>query len=129
MPPTATTTAIPRALVDKLQNALRAGDQALEAIAGAEPRDERDRLLTLQVIHDLHLGDIDRVGHAVRWQHHPTVAALKTRLEQAVLAALDAIVDGATIDVHSDEVAAVRAIEREGLVPEVRSEEHTSELQ
>lgn len=119
MPPTATTTAIPRSLVDKLQNALRAGDEALEALAGAEPRDERDRLLTLQVIHDLHLGDIDLVGDAVRWQHHPTVTALKTRLEQAVLAELDAMVDGATIDVDSDAVAAIRAIARKDLVPEV----------
>src|SRR3546814_17806051 len=109
MPPTATTTAIPRSLVDKLQNALRAGDEALEAIAGAEPRDERDRLLTLQVIHDLHLGDIDRVGDAVRWQHHPTVAALKTRLEQAVLAELDAMVAGATVDRDSPPLPPLRA--------------------
>lgn len=119
MPPTATTTAIPRSLVDKLQHALRIGDDALSAVAGAGPRDERDRLLTLQVIHDLHLGDIDEVGDAVRWQHHPGIAALKTRLEGEVLAALDDMADGATIDADSDAVAAIRSIARQDLVPEV----------
>jgi hypothetical protein len=119
MPPTAATTAIARTLVDKLQHALRTGEPALAAVADAEPRDDRDRLLTLQVIHDLHVGDIDQVGDAVRWQHHPAVATLKTRLEQEVLASLDAMADGATIDADADAVAAIRAIARQDLVPEV----------
>lgn len=119
MPPMASTTTIPRSLADKLQNALRAGEAGLAAIAESEPLDARDRLLTLQVIHDLHVGDIDRVGDAVRWQHHPAVAGLKTRLEADVLAELDTMLDGATIDADSDAVAAVRAIARQDLVPEV----------
>ena len=119
MPPTATTTAIPRSLVDKLQHALRTGEPALSQVTDAEPCDDRDRLLTLQVIHDLHVGDIDQVGDAVRWQHHPAVATLKTRLEAEVLAELDAMADGATIDLDADAVAAIRAIARQDLVPEV----------
>lgn len=102
MPPVARTT-IPRSLVDELEHALRTGEPALSAVADGQPRRDRDRLLTLQVIHDLHVGDIDRVGDAVRWQHHPAVATLKTRLEQGVLAELDAMVEDDTAD---DAVAA-----------------------
>lgn len=118
MPPTATTTTIPRLLVDKLQHALRAGEPVLSTVADEQPRDLRDRLLTLQVIHDLHVGDIDRVGDAVRWQHHPAVATLKIRLEQDVLAQLDAMIDGDDGD-GDDAVATIRAIARKDLVPEV----------
>lgn len=119
MPPMASTTTIPRSLVDKLHHALRTGESAFGALADGEPLDARDRLLTLLVVHDLHLGDIDRVGEAVRWQHHPSVAALKTRLERDVLAELDAMVDVVTVEPGSDTVAAVRAIARRDLVPEV----------
>ena len=118
MPPVART-AIPRSLVEKLERALRTGDDALTAMSDARPLDDRDRLLTLQVIHDLHVGDIDRVGDAVRWQHHPAVAALKTRLEQDVLAELDAMVEGDARDGDDDAVATVRAIARHDLVPRV----------
>ncbi|MFP5320967.1 MAG: iron-containing redox enzyme family protein [Acidimicrobiia bacterium] len=117
MPPTATATAIPRSLADRLSNALRQGDDALRALAGARPRDARDRLRALQVIHDLHVGDIDRVGEAVRFQHHPAVAALKGRLEADVLAELDAMVELTPTDV--DAVAEMRAIARQDQVPEV----------
>ena len=118
MPPVARTT-IPRSLVDTLERALRTGEPALTAVADGQPSDERDRLLTLQVIHDLHLGDIDRVGDAVRWQHHPAVAALKTRLEQEVLDALDAMIEGDSSAGDADAVAAMRAIARQDLVPRV----------
>jgi hypothetical protein len=87
-------------------------------MAGAEPRDERDGLLALQQIHDLHVGDIDRVGDAVRFQHHPVIAELKGRLEAEVIARLDAMVapdDAADLDA----VAEVRAIARQDQVPEV----------
>jgi hypothetical protein len=118
MPPVAMTT-IPRSLVDKLEHALRTGEPAIAAIADGEPRDVRDRLLTLQVIHDLHLGDVDRVGDAVRFQHHPSVAALKTRLERDVLAELDALIEGDATGGDDDAVATIRTIARKGLVPRV----------
>jgi len=116
VPPTATTTAIPRSLVDRLSNALRQGDHALQVVSGAEARDERDRLRTLQVIHDLHVGDIDRVGDAVRFQHHPVVAELKGRLEAEVIATLDGMIEPPD---GTDAVAAMRAIARQDQVPEV----------
>jgi hypothetical protein len=112
-------TAIPRSLVEKLERALRTGDDAITAVADARPLDDRDRLLTLQVIHDLHVGDIDRVGDAVRWQHHPAVAALKIRLEHDVLAELDAMIEGDASDGDADAVATMRAIARRDLVPRV----------
>ncbi|HSP03373.1 MAG TPA: iron-containing redox enzyme family protein [Acidimicrobiales bacterium] len=118
MPPVART-AIPRSLVEKLERALRTGEDALSALADAQPVDERDRLLTLQVIHDLHVGDIDRVGDAVRWQHHPAVAALKTHLEQDVLAELDAMIEGDATDGDDDAVATMRVIARQDLVPRI----------
>lgn len=118
MLPVARTT-IPRSLVDKLERALRTGDDALSAVADAQPIDARDRLLTLQVIHDLHVGDIDRVGDAVRWQHHPAVAALKTRLERDLLTELDAMIEGDASEGDADAVATVRAIARQDLVPRV----------
>lgn len=117
MPPTAPPTSIPRSLVERLESALRRGGEALEDLAGAEPRDLRDRLLTLQVVHDLHVGEIDRVGDAVRFQHHPVVAELKGRLESDVVAQLDAAVEATPADV--DAVAAVRAVARQDQVPAV----------
>jgi hypothetical protein len=107
-------TPISRSLADRLARALRGGGPALDELHGAEPLDDRDRLLALQQIHDLHLGDLDRVGPAARWQHHPVVAELKGRLEAAVLADLDADVEPGV-----DAVAAMRATARQDLIPEV----------
>jgi hypothetical protein len=108
-------TSIPRTLEERLASALRRGDDALTAMAGDEPVDERDGLLTLLLVHDLHVAEIEQVGPALRWQHHPTVAELKLRLEEDVLRSLGREGAGAT----DDPVAAIRAIAREGLVPEV----------
>jgi len=117
VPPTDAPARIPRTLADRLATALRCGEDAVAALAGAEACDERDRLLALQVVHDLHVGPIDRVGDAVRFQHHPVVAELKGRLEAEVLAQLDAMVEPVADDV--DAVAELRAIAREDQVPEV----------
>lgn len=118
MPPAART-AIPRTLVDELERALRTGEDALASVAHATPWDARDRLLALQVIHDLHVGDIDRVGDAVRWQHHPAVATLKTRLEGGVLAELDTMIEGDATDGDDDAVSTMRVIARRDLVPRI----------
>jgi hypothetical protein len=117
VPPVATPTSIPRSLAERLANALRQGPDALDALAGQDAADDRDRLLALGVIHDLHVGDIDRVGDAVRFQHHPAVAELKGRLEARVLDQLDAMVEGAAST--GDAVADVRAVAREDQVPAV----------
>jgi hypothetical protein len=62
----------------------------LHTLADATPVDRRDRVLTLLTLHDLHTAPLELVGDAVRHQHHPAVAALKTRLETSWLAELDA---------------------------------------
>jgi hypothetical protein len=74
-------------------------------------------LRTLQLIHDLHVGDLDRVGDAVRFQHHPVVAELKGRLEAEVIAHLDRMVAGAGS--AGDPVADIRAVARDDQVPAV----------
>ena len=108
-------------------------------MSDAGPADRRDGLLALLQIHDLHLGPVDRIGPATRWQHHPAVAALKGRLEQSVIEDLDAagcgpgaigpdvigpgVVGGpaapASLRDPAGAAAALRAIARADLVPEV----------
>ena len=109
-----------RQLHTRLELALRKGGDALDGLAGGAASDERDVLLTLARIHDLHLAPIDRVGPAVRWQHHPAVAALKVELEAQVLSSLPAP-DVAAPDVSADDdaVGEIRRIGRDGLVPTV----------
>ena len=84
--PTGTPTLHER-LVDALADPTGA---VLDALAGAEPVDRRDRVLALMTVHDLHTAPLDVVGPAVRHQHHPAVADLKRRLESSWLAELDA---------------------------------------
>lgn len=85
--------------------ALDRGGDALHELAGADPLDRRDELLTLLAVTDLHLAPVDRLGGRVRFQHHPAVAALKARLEERYL---DRLPPGpAEVD---DAVAAIRRI-------------------
>ena len=55
----------------------------------AEPADRRDRFLTLLQVYDLHTAPLEALGDGVRFQHHPAVAGLKTRLEEPWLAELE----------------------------------------
>lgn len=112
-----TPSSVPRTLALRLEGALRQGPHALEHLAGAEPKDERDRLLALHTILDLHLSPVDTLGPAVRWQHHPVVAELKYRLEVEELEILEAD-DRGPAD-YLDAVSSMRAIARDGLVPPV----------
>lgn len=104
-----------RTLTTRLDLALRRGDAGLYGLGAAEPIDERDGLLALAVIHDLHLAPIDRVGPAVRFQHHPVVAELKARLEEDALRPLP----DPTGDVPDDAVREMRRIGRVDAVPPV----------
>lgn len=65
-------------------------DGQLRALEGADAADRLDRVLVLQQIYDLHRRPLHEVGAAVRWQHHAVVADIKTRLETAWIAELDA---------------------------------------
>jgi hypothetical protein len=77
-------------LVERLADALadRTG-AVLERLAGAEPVDRRDRVLTLLSVYDLHTAPPLQPVLQGRHQHHPAVAALKNRLESAWLAELE----------------------------------------
>lgn len=54
----------------------------------AAPRDERERLLLLHQVYELHLAPVQRLGERARLQGDPRVAALKSRLEQEWVAEL-----------------------------------------
>lgn len=77
-------------IATRLRHALEAADSSsLEALRDAEPVDERDRLLTLVAIYELHRAPLEQLGVAARRQHHPVVSALKKRCEERWLAELD----------------------------------------
>jgi hypothetical protein len=65
----------------RLDGALLAGADALDALVDMEPVDRRDAVLALLAIHDLHTAPIERLGDGVQWQHHPP-------LERSVLGSL-----------------------------------------
>jgi hypothetical protein len=74
-------------LASALDSALTTGE--LQPLAGTEPADRRDRFLTLLQIYDLHTAPLPAIGERVRFQGHPSVAALKARLEQTWLDELE----------------------------------------
>ena len=106
-------------LITQFSTALADGGRSLEALAGAEPVDWRDLLLSLSAIHDLHAAPLRHLDGRERFQHHPAVAAIKWRLEEALLAELDRRDDAAGWDLPDRPSAAMRAIAVRGLVPEI----------
>lgn len=104
-----------------LQLALMQGDPALDAL-DLVPESWVEHLLTLNVVHDLHLAPIDGLRGTERHQHHPTVVALKAELEGGMLRGLcerEQTEDwGADLD-EGDPVAAIRALAARGRMPEV----------
>jgi hypothetical protein len=115
----------PTPLAARLEAALGAGGPALEHVATATALDEHDRLVTLTRLHALHVAPIDVVGPAVRFQHHPALAALKWRLEAQVLDGIEAACAASPDHVadevsdRADPVAAMRAVATRDLVPSV----------
>lgn len=109
----------PAGLCGRLGAALDRGSNALYRLASAGPRDERDQLGTLLLVHDLHLAPLEEVGARSRHQHHPVVAALKARLETALLDRLDAQVALDDCGAGDDVVAGIRAVAAVDLVPPV----------
>jgi hypothetical protein len=82
--PVATQTPAP--LYDAVRAGLR-GEAALVALP--LEADRRDRFLSLLAVYDLHTAPLEVVGDAARLQGHPTIAALKHRLEADWLAELE----------------------------------------
>ena len=106
-------------LFAQLGTALADGGRGLEALAGADPVDWRDLLLTLSAIHDLHTAALGSLDGRERLQHHPAVAAIKWRLEETLIADLARRDQTAGWDLPARPTAAMRAIAVRGLVPEV----------
>jgi hypothetical protein len=96
-----------------------AGGRGLEALAGAEPVDWRDVLLTLSAIYDLHTAPLALLDGRERLQHHPAVADLKWRLEETLVAELVRRDEAEAWDLPDRAAAAMRAIGVRGLVPDV----------
>jgi hypothetical protein len=106
-------------LADQLTGAVASGDdKALADLTDVTPVSTRDRFATLLTIYDLHTAPLERIGAAARYQHNPTVAAVKQLCENQWLAELEAqeLPDG--ID-DSDPIAAMRALAARDRLPEV----------
>jgi hypothetical protein len=107
------------ALHDALAHAVSGGsDRELRQLSDGRSYGDRDRAMTLLHIYDLHTAPLSRIGDSVRFQHHPTVAALKQRCEQEWLAELDAIPVPPGLD-PDDAVAAMRTIAARTRLPAI----------
>jgi hypothetical protein len=106
-------------LANHLRAALGGDRVALASLPDAAPADERDALLALLAVHDLHLAPIDGLGGTERFQHHPAVAAVRWRLETDLLVWLGDVDNSAGWVLPTDAVAAMRTVGRAGAVPDV----------
>src|SRR5664280_2241288 len=124
-PPTAGPVAAPQLasqLANTLTDALVSGEAALRSLAGVAPRDHRDRAASLLTIYDLHMAPLETVRAVARWQGHPAVADIKTRLEGQWLAELEASyaaadIPAAGLDTVDGAAAAIRAIAAKDRLP------------
>jgi hypothetical protein len=119
MTPPVLSTVLSDALFAALASALRTGQ--LDALAGRDAVDRRDRFLTLLAVYDLHTAPLEQLGDTARHQHHPAVAELKRRLEQEWLAELEqAWAQAGTLDEATTPeraVAAMRAVAARDRLP------------
>jgi Iron-containing redox enzyme len=121
MTPPVTSLTSTTALADAVAAALADGGGALPALASRQPRDRRDRFLTLLAIYDLHTAPLEDIGDAARLQGHPAVAELKYRLEADWLAELElAWVEAGSLSDSADPervVKAMRAVAAQDRLP------------
>jgi pyrroloquinoline quinone (PQQ) biosynthesis protein C len=103
----------------RLDAALLGDGRGLDALAGAEPVDEHDAMVTLLAVHDLHVGSLPELDGRVRWQHHPAVAALKWRLEDRFVARLEDRDRRAAWTLPSEPAAALRSLAALDRIPAV----------
>jgi hypothetical protein len=76
-------------------------------------------LLKLLSIHDLHLAPVDQLGERARFQHHPTVSAMKWYLEDELVRWLDERDGELEWSLPDDPTSAMRSLGALGLVPPV----------
>lgn len=104
-------------LAKQLAVGLVAGNEALEKLHDAKPDGRRDRFLVLNQIYDLHRRSLDELGQRVQWQHHPSVVAIKTRLETDWMQELDQFVTPQIKD--GDTADAMRSMAARGRAPRI----------
>ena len=93
---------------------------ALDRLAGSRPVDERDELLCLLAVHDLHLAPLEQLGAGARHQRHPTVTGLRAHLEDRLLGRLRAEVPDRPVPIDPEAVVAeVRATAARDLLPPI----------
>jgi hypothetical protein len=90
-----------------------------EQLSAGAPRDEADGLRTLLAIHDLSVAPVDALEGRERWQHHPAVAELRWRLEQALVTSLERRDRATGWRLPADAPDAMRAVARVDQVPDV----------
>lgn len=78
--------------------------------------DHRTAMAALLDVYALHLAPLDELDGAERWQHHPRVAALKTRLEARLRARLD---DDGTPERVGDAADAMRHLAHDEMMPPI----------
>ena len=86
-PPVSAAARLTSSVADALAAGLGSGE--LSQLYGAQPVDRRDRFLTLLQVYDLHTAPLDVLGEAARYQGHPVIADLKSRLEAGWLSELE----------------------------------------
>jgi hypothetical protein len=106
-------------LCARLTASLADGGRGLTLLVEAPALDWRDLLLTLSVVYDLHAAPIDGLDGRERFQHHPAVAALKWRLEDAFEAELRRRDAAAHWNLPAAPSRAMRAVAARDLVPDV----------
>lgn len=106
-------------LADQLAAVVASGDEAaLADLADCSPVSPRDRFATLLTVYDLHTAPLESIGAAARYQHSPSVAALKQLCERQWLAELEAQELPAGVD-GADPIAAMRALAARDRLPNV----------
>jgi hypothetical protein len=80
--------------------------------------DRRSSLEAMLDLYDLHLGPIEELDGAERWQHHPRVAALKLRLEAGFRTWLDDQIASCAVP-WDDAGAALRQLAHDAMVPPI----------
>ena len=91
-----------------------------DALSTREPRDRRDRFLSLLAVYDLWTLPLQELGDAVRLQGSPVLAAVKGRLEAAWMEELEASYAAADLpDASTPDgaVAAMRAVAARDRLP------------